>query len=295
MNMGQSLQKPYQEIMEMTEQDSFLVFDRLKDVFDFPIHYHPEIELNYISNGKGLRRVVGDSLEEIEEKELVLIGPNLHHCWEQHNAPRRQMHEITVQFSNDLFQHKFLNRAILKPIKDMFVKANHGIVFSRETGLRVEDRILGLSKMDGMDYFLEIFSILYDLSISRNQRLLSNSTVEPENYDSSRKMNKLSEYVRQNYKSKIAIADVCELLNMSNGTFSRFIKKSTGKTFVDYLNDLRIGFAARLLIDKDLSISEIAYQCGFNSIANFNRRFKKNKGRTPTEYRREFLGIKRIL
>ncbi len=293
--MVRSPQTAHQEIMQMTEHDSFLVFDRVKDVFSFPIHYHPEIELNYISNGKGLRRVVGDSLEEIDDKELVLVGPNLHHCWEQHNAPRKQMHEITIQFSNNLFQHDFLNRAILRPIRDMFSRANHGIAFSRETCSQVELRILSLSKMDGIDYFLEIFSILYDLSISRNQRILSNSTLEPDKFEHNQKLNKLSEYVQKNYGSKISISDVCELLNMSNGTFSRFIKKNTGKTFVDYLNDLRIGFATRLLIEKDQSVSEIAYVCGFNSIANFNRRFKKSKGCTPTEYKKEFLGIKRIL
>ncbi len=293
--MKKVILQPQQEVMQMTIHDSFLVFDRLKDFFDFPIHYHPEIELNYISNGKGLRRVVGDSLEEIGNKELVLVGPNLIHCWEQHNAPRKQMHEITIQFSNNLFSNDFLDRAILKPIKEMFKKSNHGIVFSEKTFLEIEPRIKKLSKINGIDYFMEIFSILYDLSISRNQRMLSNSTVKPESFDHSQKLNRLSIYLQKNYDSKILISDVCELLNMSSGSVSRFIKKSTGKTFVDYLNDLRIGYAARLLIENDQSISEIAYKCGFNSIANFNRRFKKNKGCTPSQYKKEFLGIKRIL
>ncbi len=293
--MKHSYQKPQQEIMQMTENDSFLVFDRQKDYFDFPIHYHPEIELNYISSGKGLRRVVGDSMEEISDKELVLVGPNLYHCWEQHKAPKKQMHEITIQFSNNLFQHELLERAILKPIRDMFKRANHGIAFSEATCLKMEPRICKLSKIDGIDYFMEIFSILYDLSISTEQKTLSNSTVEPESFEHNQKLNRLAIYLQKNYGSKIQISDACQLLNMSTGSFSRFIKKSTGKTFVDYLNDLRIGYATRSLIEKDQSISEIAYQCGFNSIANFNRRFKKNKGCTPTEYRKEFLGIKRIL
>lgn len=295
MNTTNLYRKPQQEIMQMTEHDSFLVFDRVKEVFDFPIHYHPEIELNYISNGKGLRRVVGDSLEEIGDKELVLVGPNLYHCWEQHNAPRQKMHEITIQFSNELFQEELLNRAILKPIKDMFAKAKHGIVFSKEILLSLEPKICMLSKMEGIDYFLQIVSILYDLSISRNQRILSYSTVEPENFKHNQKLNTLSNYIKNNFSSKITIDDVCQLLNMSNQSFSRFVKKSTGKTFVDYLNDFRIGYASRLLIERDESISEIAYACGFNSIANFNRRFKKNKGCTPTDYRNEFLGIRKIL
>ncbi len=82
---------------------------------------------------------------------------------------------------------------------------------------------------------------------------------------------------------------------MSNVSFNRFIKKRTGKTFIEYLNDVRIGYASRKLIERDLSVSEIAFMCGFNNIANFNRVFKKNKNRTPTKYRQDFSGIKKVL
>jgi AraC-like DNA-binding protein len=101
--------------------------------------------------------------------------------------------------------------------------------------------------------------------------------------------------VQENYANKITLDEVSELMNMSSVSFNRFIKKRTGKTFVEYVNDVRIGYASRWLIEKDLSISEIAFLCGFNSIANFNRVFNKNKGCTPTKYRQDFLGIKRVL
>lgn len=133
------------------------------------------------------------------------------------------------------------------------------------------------------------------MSISRNQRILSTLSSSSESVIQSEKMERLANYVKKHYDTKITIQDVCNILNMSSGSFSRFIKKNTGKTFIDYLNDLRIGYASRYLIENDESISEIAYKCGFNSIANFNRRFKKIKGCTPTDYRNEFLGIRRIL
>lgn len=289
------LKKIHREITPISNQDSFLVFDRVKDIFDYPVHFHPEYEINFIENGKGLRRIVGDSMEEVGDLELVLVGPNLFHGWEQHQCTRKNMHEITIQFHNDLFDRGFLNRKIMKPIKDMFDRSSHGILFSEPDVQQVIPRILKVSKLEGIDYFLELFSILYDLANSRNQRLLSTTTIYMESFENSDKLKLLYEFVQENYAAKITLDEVSELMNMSSVSFNRFIKKRTGKTFVEYVNDVRIGYASRWLIEKDLSISEIAFLCGFNSIANFNRVFKKNKGRTPTKYRNDFSGIKRVL
>lgn len=279
----------------MAPHDSFLVFDRKKEIWDYPIHYHPEYEINYISGSSGARRVIGDHLEVIEEKELVLIGSNLPHCWEQYDCVSKDIHEITIQFHEDLFDARFLDRAIMKPIKDMFKRSVHGILFSKEACIALEPRLHRVSKLDGIDYFLEMISILYDLAISRNQRLLSTSTIEPETFEQSEKLKTFLEYIQENYSARIRLSEVAELLNMSTVSFNRFIKRKSGKTFVDYLNDYRIGIASKWLIEKDLSISEIAFNSGFNSIANFNRIFKKSKNCTPSEYRQDFMGIKRVL
>lgn len=289
------LKKIHREITPISNQDSFLVFDRVKDIFDYPVHFHPEYEINFIDNGTGLRRIVGDSIEEVEGLELVLVGPNLFHGWEQHLCTRTKIHEITIQFHNNLFDSTFLNRKIMKPIKDMFDHSSHGIIFSEPDIQSILPRILKVSKLEGIDYFLELLSILYDLANSRNQRLLSTTTIYMESFENSDKLKLLYDFVQENYASKITLDEVSELMNMSSVSFNRFIKKRTGKTFVEYVNDVRIGYASRWLIEKDLSISEIAFLCGFNSIANFNRVFKKNKGRTPTRYRQDFLGIKRVL
>lgn len=289
------LKKFHREITPMSAQDSFFVVDRTKDFFDYPVHFHPELELNFIFNGPGVRRVVGDSMEEIGEFELVLVGPSLYHGWEQHNCNSKNIREVTIQFHSDLFDTAFLRRSIMKPIKDMFDRSVHGILFSKETTKNLAPRIGRVSKLDGMDYFLELLSILYDLANSRNQRLLSTFTIQLENFENSDKIKLLYNYIQKNYASKMTLSEVSDLVNMSNVSFNRFIKKRTGKTFVEYLNDVRIGYAARWLIEKDLSISEIAFMCGFNSIANFNRIFKKSKGRTPTRYRQDFSGIKRVL
>lgn len=285
----------HREITPLTYQDCFLVFDRVKDFFNFPIHFHPEIELNFIANGKNVRRVVGDSMEDIGDLELVLVGPSLIHGWEQHNCTAKKVHEVTIQFHNNLFDEAFLGRSIMKPVKEMFERSVHGILFSEMATKNIAHRILKVSKLTGMDYFLELQSILYDLAISRNQRLLSTSTVKLEEFENSDKLKSLYNFIQENYADKITLSDVSGLLSMSDVSFNRFIKKRTGKTFVDYLNAVRIGYASQMLVEKDLSISEIAYKCGFNNIAHFNRIFKKNKDKTPSQYRQDFIGIRRVL
>ena len=288
------LKKIHRHITQLTSEDCFLVFDRTRIVFDYPVHYHPEMELNFIKNGKGIQRIVGDSIEEIDDLELVLIGPNLYHGWLQQDCPPKKMHEVTIQFHNDLFSEMFLNRSVMKPIKYLFDRSVHGVLFSKETTMQIAPRLSMVSKLGGMDYFLELLSILYDLANSRNQRLLSTTTVQQKNLENSDKIKILYDYIQENYASKITLSEVSALLNMSNVSFNRFIKKRTRKTFVEYLNDVRIGYASRWLIEKDLGISEIAFMCGFNSIANFNRVFRKCKGRTPSQYRNDFSGIKRV-
>ena len=283
------LNKIHREITPLSPEDSFLVFDRTKDEFDFPVHFHPEYELNFVSNGKGVNRVVGDSIEEIDDIELVLVGPNLHHGWLNNKCTSKEIREITIQFHDNLFHQELLSRKIMKPIKEMFDRSVHGILFSRKASVDIFDRIINLSKLDSMDYFLELTSILHDLANSRNQRLLSNYTTNRDSFENSDKIKKIYEYVQENFDKKITLAEASELVNMSQVSFNRFMKKRTGKTFVDYVNDVRIGYASIRLIEKDVSISEIAFNCGFNNIANFNRVFKKSKNCTPSQYKKRLF------
>lgn len=287
--------KVHREITPLSAEDSFLVFDRKKREFDFPIHFHPEFELNLIKNGKGVRRLVGDSLEEIDDIELVLVGPNLHHGWITHNCKTDEIHEVTIQFQNNLFNEDLLNKRIMKPIKEMFDRSIHGILFTKKISNELYPRISQVSRLDGMDYFIEMVSILHDLANSRNQRLLSTYTVNRNEFENSDNIKKVYDYIHANFHKKITLAEVSDIVNMSSVSFNRFIKKRTGKTFINYLNDVRISNAAMWLLEKDQSISEIAYKCGFNNIANFNRVFKKFKNCTPTEYKAVFEGIKRVL
>ena len=162
------------------------------------------------------------------------------------------------------------------------------MLFSQETAKNMMPRLSNLSTTSGIDNFLNFISILYDLAVSRNQKILSSSVAERDDYENSSRIKLVHQYVQDNYDKKISLEEISNLVNMTPVSFNRFIKKRTGRTFITYVNDIRISLASRMLLESDHTIGEISYKCGFNNIANFNRIFKQNKKITPSEYRNEF-------
>ncbi len=284
------------EITPLTSEDCFTIFSRTKTSFDFPIHYHEEFELNFIKNAKGAKRVIGDHMEEIGEYELVLIGPNLQHTWYTNKCTSQEITEVTIQFHKDLFDEKFLRRNQLSFIRTMLDNALRGLLFSFETSSLLAHRLLRLNKKDGFESLSELMSILHELSISRNTRILSNSTFN--NIDhiayNSRRIEKVMEYMNVHFEEPISLADMANLTNMAESAFSRFFKTRTGMTFIDSLTEIRLGHASRMMIATTKSVSEIAYETGFTNISNFNRIFKKKKGCTPKEFKKSYSLEERI-
>jgi AraC-like DNA-binding protein len=283
------------EITPLTSSDCFTIFSRSKSAFDFPLHTHEEIELNFIMNAKGARRIVGDHIGEIDELELVLVGSNLPHVWQTHKCESREIKEVTIQFHKDLLDEKFLKRNQLSFICNMLERAAQGISFSRQTIEQLAPRLQVLNQKHGFDSVLELLSILHDLSISRNMQMLSNASFINANLPHhSRRIRVAVDYMKLNFHKPVKLTEVARLANMTEVSFSRFFKTRTGITFIDSLLELRLGHASRLLIDTNQSISEIAYSCGFNNLSNFNRIFKKKKGCTPQEFRENYSYDSRV-
>jgi AraC-like DNA-binding protein len=283
------------EITPLTQNDCFTIFSRVKKEFTFPLHYHEELELNLILNAKGARRIVGDHIETIDDLELVLVGPNVYHSWFTHQCTSEEIREVTIQWHKDLLEDKMLRRNQLSFIRSMMEQSQKGILFSRETTQILAPRILSLNQKNGFDSVLELLSILHDLSISRDMRTLSDASFTNEHFTyKSRRIEKAFEYMNNNYDKSISLGEVAKLVNMTEVSFSRFIKKRTGNTFIDSLNEIRLGHASRMLIDTTHSIAEISYNCGFNNISNFNRIFKKKKTCTPKEFRENFNSGTRV-
>lgn len=290
----------FKEVSPLSEKDCFILIERQKSNFNFPIHIHPECELNYIENAKGAQRIVGDSVEDIDDEELVLItNPKLEHAWIDHNNKSTNIHEITIQFHSNLFTEVFLNKNQMISIQQLFEHAKHGVVFTSETIAKVRPLLKTLTCENDSFYSLsKLLIIFHELSLDKEMRELattqfSSSTTERSNDDG--KLNKITDYVNNHYSEVIRLSDVAEMANMSEASFCRFIKQHTSKSFIDFLTDIRIGAASRALVDSSSSIAEIGYDCGFNNLSNFNRIFKKKKGVTPHEFRDNYRKNKTII
>ncbi|TFH50337.1 MAG: AraC family transcriptional regulator [Bacteroidia bacterium] len=272
------------EVTPVTSEDLFVVLNHYNAKFDFPVHFHPEYELNLVLNSKG-KRIIGDSILDYGSPDLVLIGPNTPHAWTG-NTDNSNAQVVTVQFDGSFFSEKMLSKKFATPIRELFEKSVRGILFPVEAIDSLKGRLIKLSEMHGFDSFMGFLSILYDLSISRNQMLLaSQGYVGQFDANNSERISKVIAYLQENLINDLKIKHVADLVNMSETAFSHFFKKRTQRSFSDYLTDMRISYAARLILETDRNISEICFISGFNNLSNFNRTFRGRYNCTPGELR----------
>lgn len=285
------MSKVLNEITPLSEKDCFYIVERHKSEFLFPLHNHEEYELNFIEHGKGVRRIVGDSVEEIGNYELTLVaGGELAHAWEQGRCTAPDVREITIQFSPQLFTSDMLARNQFSSIKKMLDRARLGLNFSMGAIMKVYSRLDTLATTpDRFDQFLHFLKILYDLSLDADARTLASSSyAQADQQVESRRIKKVKDYIAVHYADQVRLEEMALLAGMSASAFSRFFKQHTGRNFVDYVIDIRLGNAARMLVDTETGISEICYSCGFNNLSNFNRTFKARRGYTPRDFRALF-------
>ena len=285
------MSKVLNEITPLSEKDCFYIVERHKSEFLFPLHTHEEYELNFIEHGKGVRRIVGDSVEEIGNYELTLVaGGELAHAWEQGRCTEPDVREITIQFSPQLFTSDMLARNQFSSIKKMLDRARLGLNFSMGAIMKVYSRLDTLATTpDRFDQFLHFLKILYDLSLDADARTLASSSyAQADQQVESRRIKKVKDYIAVHYADQVRLEEMALLAGMAASAFSRFFKQHTGRNFVDYVIDIRLGNAARMLVDTETGISEICYSCGFNNLSNFNRTFKARRGYTPRDFRALF-------
>jgi len=290
------MQKIITEVTPLSEKDCFYLVYRTKDAFNYPIHHHSEYELNFVEGCRGACRVVGDSIEELGDFDLCLVGHGIEHAWEQGKCTSDKIREVTIQFSTDLFGDTLLNKTQMSDIGRMLKESGKGIAFSQKTIMHVYSRIESILESDsGFHRFIGFLQILHELASGGDYRLLSSSSFAKARVVSdSRRVTKAVDYITRHYKEEIRLNDVAALVGMTPTSFSRFFKLRTGRSLSDYIVDVRLGMATRALMDTTHSIAEISYECGFNNISNFNRLFRKNKNCSPKEFR-EFYRRHKIL
>lgn len=279
------------EITPLMGKDVLYIADRHKKEFTYPIHNHSVYELNFVENAKGVRRIVGDSQEVIGDYDLCLItSPDLEHVWEQNECHSDDIREITVQFDFSMSDETLFGSNPYASITRMMQEAKKGLSFPLQAIMKVYGMLDTLSSVkDGFYAVQQFLTILYELSRCENARTLASSsyakvTVE----DDSRRILKVKNFISKNYMDELRLPELASLAGMSSSAFSRFFKLHTGRNISEYIIDLRLGYAARMLVDTAKSISEIGFDCGFNNLSNFNRIFKKKKGCSPSEFRESY-------
>lgn len=279
------------EITPLMGKDVLYIADRHKKEFTYPIHNHSVYELNFVENAKGVRRIVGDSQEVIGDYDLCLItSPDLEHVSEQNECHSDDIREITVQFDFSMSDETLFGRNPYASITRMMQEAKKGLSFPLQAIMKVYGMLDTLSSVkDGFYAVQQFLTILYELSRCENARTLASSsytkvTVE----DDSRRILKVKNFISKNYMDELRLPELASLAGMSSSAFSRFFKLHTGRNISEYIIDLRLGYAARMLVDTAKSISEIGFDCGFNNLSNFNRIFKKKKGCSPSEFRESY-------
>lgn len=287
------------EITPLGEHDFMYVAERHKKEFTYPIHQHETFELNFVENGAGCLRVVGDSHEVIDDYDLVLItSPDLEHVWEQGNCRSDDIHEITVHFFMDFeAQHSIFTTNPFRSIHSMLMRARHGLAFPMRSIMAVYQRLNSLATIsEGFLAVQELFSILYELSKSDEAYELATSAFAKVNAGSdSRRILKVKHFIDEHYMHELRLQQMSDLAGMTPSAFSRFFKQHTGKSLNEYIVDVRLGHAARMLVDTSNTVAEICYHSGFNTLSNFNRLFKKRKTLSPTEFRERYCKTKVIV
>lgn len=283
----------YREITPLRGTDIFVVLDSVSNGFDYPIHNHPEYEINLVTGMSGTR-IVGDSTERYTDCDLVLLGPYLYHKWDgdAHLQESGQPYRvITIQFAMDLFSGQFFQKERFFKIQELLRESGRGIRFFGETFEEAKHIMAGLTQDKGFSGIIEFLRLMDLLSQSNEAAFLASAGFSPNSHrpESNRIQVAYSYILRHFTDPELRIGDVAAQVNMSDSAFSHFFQKYAFQNFTRFLIDVRIGHACKLLLETDNPVKMISFQSGFNNLGNFNRLFKKYRSSTPAEYRQRYF------
>lgn len=252
------------------------------------LHYHPEFELDIIKQSTGIR-FIGDSIERFEPGDIVLIGKDLPHLWQNDNIYFQSNSQLIAEAVVIHFGESFVSGLRSMPemadIFNILHVARLGISFTGEANKSIFEKVELMRVSSGYARVIILIDILADLSGHNNYKILSS----PGFLNSYKeihvtRMEPVYNYVMNNFKQDIKLETVAQLANMNPASFSRYFSNYHKKTFIRFLNQIRIGYSCRLLMENKMNIASVCYESGFNNISNFNRIFKDIKKMTPSEY-----------
>ncbi len=252
-------------------------------------HFHPEYEITLNTKRSGTR-IVGDSVELFDKYDLVLIGGNIPHCWNYYRDDNSVPGQgIMLHFRLASLGEALLSQHELHCVKELLLDSERGLAFSTNDAIRAETILGNMATSKGIDKMINFFSLLKILCSSEKRTFLcSDNYRQAFDERGNKKMTDVYNYIRENYFKPISLERISRVAHMSPFAFSKYFKKNCGAGFIEYLNRVRMNKACHLLRETDYPVNEIAAECGFSSISNFNKHFRKTESLTPTIYRAQF-------
>jgi AraC-like DNA-binding protein len=275
-------------------EESFVVRLFEYPYFPTPWHFHPEYEIVLVQESTG-KRFIGDSVTDFGEGDLAFIGPNLPHLYrndasyyEDEKSSPKAARSIIIHFLEKSLGENFLALPEAKNIKNFFVKSKLGLDIHGITKSKSIELLHEIVTLKGMPRWMKLLEILQLLSESDELMPISQSHMIGKNEAESDRMNKVFEFVMNNFKNEISINEIADFVNLSPNSFSRYFSQRTRKSFVNFVNEVRLNHATKLLQENTKSVAEICFECGFNNLSNFNRQFKNKYQINPMAYKRQF-------
>ncbi len=253
-------------------------------------HCHPEYEIVYISNGKG-KRHIGDHISYYDDGDLIFLGPDLPH-FSFTQGLNEEHTEIVVQMKEDFLGKDFLGRPEIEAIQQLFARSRQGLSFKGETKRLIGQRLMDMMPLNGFDRLIELLRTLHLMATSDEYEMLNVSgyalEVNAQDHD---RMKKIYEYVEASFREEVNLDEAARRINMTTPAFCRYFKRLTAKTFTQFVNELRVAHACRLLSDEHISIAGVSYESGFNNLSHFNKQFREITGLSPRDYRKSRMMI----
>lgn len=286
--------KPLFHKVPINIQNTFGIRHNIEPNFGKIWHYHPELELHYVVKGEGVR-FIGDNISNFSSGEIILLGENLPHTFRCSDKYYQQndsleVEAIVIQFLPDCLGKDLFNLPEAYLIPKLFEKAKKGMVLSGETREKVAELMKKATTASHMDRLILLLSILSTLSeTDEYESITSGYAFYHSNESDIIRLNKIYSYTLSNYKKEISLEEISSISNLSITSFCRYFKLMTKKTYYDFLIEIRISHACRLLVEDKIPTEVICFDCGFNNVSNFYRHFKKIAGMTPMDYKRRYL------
>lgn len=259
-----------------------------KQEFDGFWHYHPEYELTFILQSTGIR-YAGNSIEHFKENDLILIGPNVPHCWKNPVRKKSTSRAIVIHWDEKLIDNGWTGKKEFSTICNLIQSSCQVLRFNEAVARSLRKKFIELIELPPFEKLILLLQILNQLSQTNKVNVLckQNAMYNISSIDSERISN-VQLYVKQHYHKKITLKDVASHLNVCEEYFSRFFSKMMNKTFFTFLNEYRINIASQLLIETNMPIAEICYKSGYDSNAFFYKQFKRFKGHSPLSFRLQY-------